>query len=46
LAEVEHPGVLESDGVTASAVIGIDELNVVWQFARLHGSVGVPFFVI
>jgi hypothetical protein len=35
--------VLKSDGVTAVAVIGIDELDAVWQLARFHGHVGIAF---
>lgn len=45
LAEVEQRGVLQSDGVTAVASIGIDELDAVGQLAGLHGHVGIALFI-
>jgi DNA-directed RNA polymerase specialized sigma24 family protein len=46
LTEIEQRGVLESDGVTAVAIIGVDELDAVWQLARFYGPVGSACFIV
>jgi hypothetical protein len=45
-AEVDPRRVVDRDRATAVPVIDIHELNVVRQLARLHGSMGVAFFVV
>ncbi len=46
VAEVKSRSVLERNRATAVPVIDIDELHVDRKLARLHGSMGVAFFVV
>jgi hypothetical protein len=41
----EQRRVLESDGVTAVAVIGIDELDAFWHLTRFYGPAGITLFM-
>ena len=45
-AEVEQGSILESNGVAAITVIGVNELDIVGQLAGFHGHMMVaPLFM-